>query len=100
MNGDTNATDRPFNGVYELGRNTLEGPGSAVVDVRLAKRVRVGERMSVRILGEAFNIQNRVNYGSDVNTTWGTAIEARPTLGRYQSADNPRQIQLGVKFDF
>ena len=100
VNGDGNATDRPFHGVYELGRNTLEGPGSAVVDVRLARRIRIGERMTVQILGEAFNIQNRVNYGSDINTTWGTAIEPRSTLGAYQSADIPRQIQLGLKFTF
>ena len=98
-NGDGNSTDRPFHGVYELGRNTLEGPGSAVVDVRLARRIRIGERMSVRILAEAFNVQNRVNY-TDVNTTWGTAIEPRATLGQYQGADNPRQIQLGMKVEF
>ena len=99
VNGDGNTTDRPFNGIYELGRNTLEGPGSAVVDVRVAKRIAIRERMSVRILGEAFNVQNRVNY-QDVNTTWGTTIEPRTTLGRFQAAGNPRQIQLGVKFDF
>jgi len=99
VNGDGNSTDRPFNGIYELGRNTLEGPGSAVVDMRVAKRIPIRERMNLRILGEAFNVQNRVNY-QDVNTTWGTTIEPRSTLGRFQAAGNPRQIQLGVKFDF
>ena len=34
VNGDGNSTDRPFNGIYELGRNTLEALGSVTVDVR------------------------------------------------------------------
>ena len=45
------------------------------------------------------HVQNRVNY-QDVNTTWGTTLEPGTTLGRFQAAGNPRQIQLGVKFDF
>jgi hypothetical protein len=55
--------------------------------------------MSVQILGEAFNVQNRVNY-SGLNTTWGTASAPRSTFGLYQSAGDPRQIQLGLKFAF
>jgi hypothetical protein len=99
VNGDGNSNDRPFNGLYELGRNTWMGPGSAVVDARLSKRFRFRERFAVQVLGEAFNIQNRVNY-SGVNRTWGTALEARPTLGRFTSAGSPRQVQLGVKFQY
>jgi hypothetical protein len=59
---------RIVNSLYELGRNTLT-PGGAVVDVRFAQRVQIHERMSVRILAEAFNLQNRANY-TDVNITW------------------------------
>jgi len=65
----------------------------------MAKRIPIRERINLRILGEAFNVQNRVNY-QDVNTTWGTTIEPREMFGRFQGAGNPRQIQLGVKFDF
>ena len=100
VNADANSSsDRPFNGTQELGRNTYAGPESFVVDLRVAKRIRIRERISVQILGEAFNVQNRVNY-SDVNTTWGTDIAPRATFGNYQSANNPRQVQFGLKFAF
>ena len=93
------STDRPFNGAYELGRNTYTGPESRTVDVRLSKRLPIRERMSILVLAEAFNVQNRVNYG-DVNTTWGTAVEPRATLGQFLSAADPRQIQFGIKFEY
>jgi hypothetical protein len=100
VNGDGNASpDRPFNGIYELGRNTYAGPNSMTVDVRLSKHFRIAERISAQVMGEAFNIQNRVNY-SDVNTTWGTNLDPRPGFGAYLGASAPRQVQLGLKLAF
>jgi hypothetical protein len=95
-NLDTNNNDRPFNGVYTLGRNTWEGPGRAVVNVRLNKTFRLREGIRIQVLGEAFNVQNRVNYNGMVST-WGTAIAPRSTLGSFTSAGSPRQVQLGLK---
>jgi len=43
---------------------------------------------------EAFNATNRVNY----NAFTGSIQSA--FFGRPQSADNPRQVQLGARFDF
>ena len=99
VNQDGNSNDRPFNGTYLLGRNTYTDPNSFTVHCRLARRIRIGERMSVQILGETFNAQNRVNI-TGVNHTWGTELAARNTLGSYTSAGDPRQIQLGIKFEF
>lgn len=100
VNGDGNSsTDRPMMGPYELGRNTYVGPEYFSVDLRLAKRIPIRERYTLQILGEAFNVENRVNY-SDVNTTWGTDLAPRSTFGRLQAANDPRQIQLGLKFYF
>jgi len=98
-NLDTNSNDRPFNGVYTLGRNTWDGPGRAVVNARLSKTIAVGERLRVQVLGEAFNLQNRVNY-TGIVTTWGTTAAPRSTLGSFTSASNPRQIQLGLRARF
>lgn len=99
VNGDGNTNDRPLNGLYVLGRNTWTGPESFTVDARIAKRFRIHERFGLRILAEAFNIENRVNY-SGVNTTWGTALAPRATLGMFTSASSPRQVQLGAKLEF
>lgn len=98
-NLDGNSNDRPFNGTYLFGRNAFTDPDSFTVNCRLARRVRISERMAVQIMGESFNTQNRVNINS-VNMTWGTALAPRNTFGSYQGAGDPRQIQLGIKFEF
>ncbi|HWB86872.1 MAG TPA: TonB-dependent receptor [Bryobacteraceae bacterium] len=99
VNLDGNNNDRPFNGTYILGRNTYLGPGRAVVNLRLSRRFAVGERASLQVLGEAFNMENRVNF-SGVLTTWGTGLQPRPTLGNYTSAGNAREVQLGLRAQF
>ncbi len=100
VNGDGNSgTDRPFIDGVMAERNSVEGPDYFSVDVRLSKRVRFGRKASVLVLAEAFNLFNRVNYGG-VNMTWGTALAARDTFGEYTSANDPRQLQFGVKFEF
>jgi hypothetical protein len=67
--------------------------------MRLAKRVPIRERMGVQVLIESFNTQNRVNF-TGVSTVWGTDLLPRSTLGQKTSAGDPRQIQLGVKFEY
>ena len=91
--------DRPFNGQFILGRNTFTGAGSAVVDVRLAKRVRIGEHATLQILVESFNIQNRVNLNTP-NTTWGTQLTPSATFGQFNGAGDPRQSQLGFRLQW
>jgi hypothetical protein len=98
-NLDTNSNDRPFNGVYTLGRNTWEAAGRAVVNVRLSKYFQIHERLRAQVLGEAFNVENRVNYNGMVST-WGNNLAAKSTLGNYTSSGNPRQVQLGLRFSF
>jgi hypothetical protein len=100
VNVDGNSgTDRPIVDGKELTRNSYFGADYAVIDLRLSKRVRTGGRTSLLLIAEAFNLLNRVNYAG-INTTWGTDLEARSTYGEYTSANNPREIQLGVKFEF
>lgn len=100
VNGDGNSgTDRPFIDGAIAGRNSFVGPDYRVIDVRLSKRIRTGGRTSLLVLAEAFNLLNRVNYGG-VNMTWGTTLAARDTYGTFTSANDPRQLQFGVKFEF
>jgi len=100
VNGDGNSsTDRPFIDGAIAGRNSYAGPDYLTIDARLSKRVQTGGRTSLLVLFEAFNLLNRVNYGA-VNMTWGTTLAARDTYGQYTSANNPRQLQVGVKFEF
>jgi hypothetical protein len=92
-------TDRPFvNGVI-LERNSVMGPDYVAVDLRLSRKVPLHGRASLQVIAEAFNLLNRVNYAG-VNNTWGTALEPRTTLGEYTSANDPRQLQFGVRLQF
>lgn len=98
-NLDNNNNDRPFNGEFILGRNAYTGAGSAVIDVRLAKRIPIGERASAQFLLESFNVQNKVNLNTP-NSTWGNQIAPNATFGQFNGAGDPRQLQLGFRFQF
>ena len=101
VNGDGNPTsDRP--GL--LGRNTLEGPGFAGIDLRVGREFRVNDRVRLEFTADFFNLLNRVNI-TDLNTLYGAddlSSAPNPILGFGTPRDvsNPRQIQYGVKVKF
>jgi len=100
-NGDGNPTsDRPG----RLGRNTLEGPGFVSFDLRVAREIRVNERIRAEFTFDFFNLPNRVNV-TDLNTLYGgtdLSVAPNPLLGFGTPRDvaNPRQIQYGIKLKF
>jgi hypothetical protein len=100
-NGDGNPTsDRPG----MLGRNTLEGPGFASFDLRVARQIRFNERTSLEFSADFFNLSNRVNV-TDLNTLYGgndLNLLPNPILGFGSPRDvaNSFQFQYGVKFKF
>lgn len=77
-----------------LGRNTVTGPGIFNIDTTLSKRVRAGERFSVEIRAEAFNLFNTPNH-----TQLGRIINAAD-YGQVNSQLAPRQLQFGIKLNF
>jgi len=126
-NGDTqNTNERPtvradgtlcqtavdancLNGVFpangNLGRNFGITHNYFSVDARLTRRIRFGERMSLDLIGEVFNLFNRFNEAS-ANPFYNVvnAFGERSGNGRYfsqpTSAFDPRQFQFGAKFNF
>lgn len=86
------------NTVGTLGRNALEGPGFANVDVSMVKGFRLpmlGESGLGQFRFEAFNVFNRTNFGMP-----NTGI-TNPKFGRLLSTDgDPRILQLAIKFLF
>jgi outer membrane receptor protein involved in Fe transport len=100
-NGDGNPlSDRPGN----LGRNTLKGPKFFTVDLRVARQFQVSDRVSAEILGDFFNLFDRVNV-TDLNTVYGgtdLAVDPNPILGfnSPRDASNPFQFQYGLKLRF
>ena len=94
-NADTNFNDRPAG----LGRNTGRGFDFASLDLRLSRRVLLGERVSLEVMAEGFNVLNRANYQTP-NNVHGTGREPLPSFGRPTAAADPRQIQLGLRLTF
>jgi hypothetical protein len=107
FNGDGKNSDRAA-GVAKF---TQDGPKFASMNVRLAYRVPFSGRAGIDVIGEAFNLFNRVNY--DVNSIINGEFLSGPTLanaalakvanprfGQFTATLPPREIQLGVRFTF
>ena len=94
-NFDTNNNDRPVG----VGRNAGRGFDYASVDMRLSRRFRFSERVSLDVLAEGFNLSNRANYGVP-NNTFGGGASPLPTFGQPTLAFDPRQFQFGLKLNF
>jgi hypothetical protein len=76
------------------GRNSLEGPGYANVNVALLKDVRVRSGTRLQLRAEAFNVFNRANFDLPDNYL------GSPTFGQVLSAQAPRRLQLGARLLF
>ncbi len=75
-----------------LGRNSGVSPWTVFDDVRIARRISFGERMSLDAMVDIFNIANRYNVAavSPLYTNSGQAT----------AAYDPRQIQFGMKVNW
>jgi hypothetical protein len=67
--------------------------------VRLSRRFRITERVSLDVLAEGFNLLNRANFGVP-NNTLGSGTAPLPTFGQPTAAFDPRQFQFGLKLSF
>jgi outer membrane receptor protein involved in Fe transport len=89
------AFSNPSTGSFgNLGYNVANGPIRVGVDVALAKRFTVWREHQVQFRADAFNIPNRANFSNpdgNINS---------PTFGRITAADNPRQLQLSLRYQF
>jgi hypothetical protein len=83
-------------------RNSGTMPATASVDVRASRRFALGGRFSVDAVLDVFNLFNRTNY-TEINNIFGTgAFPDTPnaTYGQFERAGPPRQMQLGVRFNW
>jgi hypothetical protein len=77
------------------GRNILTGPGSVTLDLELARRFILSERVSMTFEAQAFNSLNRVNF--DLPQLY---VDDPATFGKIFSAEAPRQIQFALRLAF
>ena len=86
---------RPPAGTFDVGRNTLTGPGMVTVDTAVARVFSIKERMRLQLRGEALNTANHPNF-QQANGTQNS-----PLFGRITATliDN-REIQVALKLLF
>jgi outer membrane receptor protein involved in Fe transport len=81
----------PFGSFGDVGRNTLEGPGSKNVNLALARKVALS-RGVFQLRLEVFNALNWTNFGLPDN------FLGSQTFGQILSAGAPRRLQLGLRY--
>jgi hypothetical protein len=85
----------PPRGTFDnAGRNILEAPGLATVNLSLVKNFTIREGATVQFRAESFNLFNRTNFDLPDNFVGSQAF------GRIFSAASPRRLQLGLKLLF
>jgi hypothetical protein len=102
-----------------VGRNSIYGDNNYRVDLRISRQFRIGERLSMEILAEGFNILNHANYNGYNSTAFNTvATTASTPLGapivlipnsNFRTANNDgsqpdgtnaRRTQVSLRFKF
>ena len=82
-------------GTYgNMGANTIRGPGFFGIDTGLTRKFQIRERQALEFRAEAFNVLNHVNPLDPVATLTST------TFGQIQAANDPRILQLALKYVF
>jgi hypothetical protein len=98
--------------IGNVGRNVLRGPVQSNVDFSVIKRFPINESKNIELRAEFFNLFNHVNFAnpiSNLSSVPATSINASTgqitgdagDFGRIVStSNNPRLIQLALKFSF
>jgi hypothetical protein len=76
----------------DLGRNPFTKPSTVFTDLRIARRIRITERLGLDAIADGFNLINKFNV-SDVNPLYTEA-------GQPTAAYDPRQFQFALKLNW
>jgi len=79
-----------------LGRNAFTGPGFFQIDLRLSKRIPLGERWSMDLIADGFNMLNRTNIAA-VNQLCDPTAGEICLAGQPTAAYDARQFQFALK---
>ncbi len=81
------------------GRSSIPGPGFWEIDMALSRIFRVMEGRTVEVRAEAFNLTNSFRAGAPGMPVVTTARNS-PQFGQILTAQDPRIMQLAMKFVF
>jgi hypothetical protein len=98
-------------GCTELGPNSLRGDPFFQADLRTAKVFKLGERATLRLIWEFYNLTNRNNFCNNFDGS-GADFNANPALNNFRQPQGycggqggpaftgPFRQQLGLRFEF
>jgi hypothetical protein len=98
--------------IGNVGRNCLRGPNQRNVDFGVAKRFALGESKNIEFRADFFNLLNQVNLanpisnlnaavsGGKINSATGQIISPGDFGRIISTSNNPRLIQLMLKFNY
>jgi carboxypeptidase family protein/TonB-dependent receptor-like protein len=82
-----------------LARNAFYRPGFFTSDLRISRKVHFGERWTMDLIADMFNLTNR-NNAADVNPLCNPTDPASCRAGERTAALDPRQFQFGIKINW
>ncbi|MGB8476304.1 MAG: carboxypeptidase regulatory-like domain-containing protein [Candidatus Acidiferrum sp.] len=85
--------------VGNLSRNPFNMPGWFTWDMRVAKRIPVGERIKIDLIADAFNLFNRTNITA-VNQLCDPSAGTTCSAGQPTAAYDARQFQFALKLSW
>lgn len=86
----------PAGCIGNLGRNRFTMPGFFEWDLRVSKRIPLGERLRLDLIADGFNLTNRTNVAA-VNQLCDPSAGTSCTAGQPTAAYDPRQFQFALK---
>ena len=79
-----------------LGRNSFTSPNFFQVDMRLSRRIPLGERFKIDVIADAFNLLNRTNIAA-VDQLCDPLAGSTCTAGQPTASYDARQFQFALK---
>ena len=79
-----------------LGRNAFTSPNFFEVDMRLSRRIPLGERFKIDLIADAFNLLNRTNIAA-VNQLCDPLAGPTCSAGQSTASYDSRQFQFALK---
>jgi Carboxypeptidase regulatory-like domain/TonB-dependent Receptor Plug Domain len=110
---DTSAITRPIPGAFGVtlpanvdygsaSKDVFNQPGFNMWNASVTKVIRIHENHRFQISAEFYNLPNHTQFRRANNTAQFNAagVQTNPQFGEYISDLGPRQIQLGIRYDF
>ena len=86
----------PAGCIGNLGRNAFTSPNFFQVDLRVSRRIPLGERFKIDLIADAFNLLNRTNIAA-VDQLCDPSAGSSCTAGQPTASYDARQFQFALK---